>query len=687
MTADYDIAIVGGGVSGVYSAWRILQAAKDKGEAVPSIVLFEQNDRIGGRLLSLEPPGIPDTRVEIGGMRYSDAHRWVASLTEHLGLKIQPLPADRPENLAYVRGVRMRYQDRLDYNKVPYRLAPDERTPEALSSLIFLSAQKAIKEITGNPMAQPTPETWEKVRYTGTFHGKHLQNVAMRYIILNTISHEAFRMQWDIGGYDSVLHTWNAIDGFPWNLGDFAHPVDFHHIIDGYDQVPIQVAELASDLGAKINLNARVMGLTQEEDLFHLDVAQDGARTKVTAGKLIMAAPLRSLEILNHNDFFWAPESEEETFFNSVTPIPLYKLALCYKEPWWRELPPVTVTDGDTREKRRITSGKSNTDLPVRQCYYWHTDEDTGRSVVLIYDDGVDMQYWVNLRDPAEKRYPFDAAQVAGMTEPSQWKQHEAPEAMTLEVHRQLLELHGMEDADVPLPYAASYVDWGEDPYGGGANFWHVGVDSVSVAKKVTKPFDKDLFICGDCWSHEQGWAEGALLQAEYMLQTHFGLDIPSWFKPADIPPASPVASFNHVNIVTHDLDATCDFLTKYFGMVASKPVTTSADWVSTITGYKDAKVTFLAMTLPDQPCARIEVLYFHTPKSPDVPPDTWEVYKPGYRHICFETPDIHAKYKEIDADGYRFLSPPVYVEDMKVWTCYFEGPEKILVQLLQRGP
>ena len=531
--ADYDIAIVGGGVSGAYSAWRILQDAKDKNETLPKIVLFEQNDRIGGRLLSLEPPGIPDTRVEIGGMRFSDAHRWVASLTEHLGLSIQPLPADLPENLAFVRGVRMRYQDRLDYNNVPYRLRLDERSPEALSSLFFLSAQKAIREIMGDEKAQPDPETWEKARKEGkTFHGMKLQNVPMRYVILNTISHEAFRMQWDVGGYDSVLHTWNAIDGFPWNLGDFAHPVDFHHVIEGYDQMPIQVAEMAGDLGAEIKTSTRVMAMDEKDGLFEFEVAENDGLYKVTATKAIMAAPLRSLEILNHNDFFWEPESEEEAFFKSVTPIPLYKLALCYAKPWWQELPPVKVTENGVTEMRRITKGKSNTDLPVRQCYYWWTDEDTGRSVVLIYDDGVDMQYWVGLRDKSEARYPFDAAQVLGHSEPDEWKKHEAPDKMALEVHRQLLELHGMDESEVPMPYAASYVDWGADPYGGGANFWHVGVDSVSIAKKITKPFDKHLYICGDCWSHDQGWAEGALLQAEYMLQHHMGLGVPSWFKP-----------------------------------------------------------------------------------------------------------------------------------------------------------
>ena len=42
---DLDIAIVGGGVSGAYSAWRLQQ---ERG-ATESIALFEYSDRIGGR--------------------------------------------------------------------------------------------------------------------------------------------------------------------------------------------------------------------------------------------------------------------------------------------------------------------------------------------------------------------------------------------------------------------------------------------------------------------------------------------------------------------------------------------------------------------------------------------------------------------------------------------------------------
>ena len=79
-----DVAIAGGGISGIYSGWRLLSDARAQGAAPRHVVLFESSRRIGGRLLSLKPPGINDTMVEIGGMRFQASHRWVNWLIETL---------------------------------------------------------------------------------------------------------------------------------------------------------------------------------------------------------------------------------------------------------------------------------------------------------------------------------------------------------------------------------------------------------------------------------------------------------------------------------------------------------------------------------------------------------------------------------------------------------------------------
>lgn len=125
---NIDIAIVGGGVSGVYSAWRLKQAQPNK-----KIVVFEAGNHIGGRLLSVQPPDIPDMVAELGGMRILPAVQpLITQLIAELNrdqppadqIELYDFPVDQPQNLAYLRGVYLRLSDfTTQPAKVPYQLS------------------------------------------------------------------------------------------------------------------------------------------------------------------------------------------------------------------------------------------------------------------------------------------------------------------------------------------------------------------------------------------------------------------------------------------------------------------------------------------------------------------------------------------------------------------------------------
>src|SRR5829696_2708366 len=101
---NIDIAIIGGGVSGVYAAWRLQQADPKR-----RVVVFEGGDHIGGRLLSVTPPGIPNMVAELGGMRILPAvqpkiTRLLEVLNEKLAkpdkIETYDFPVDQPQNIA-----------------------------------------------------------------------------------------------------------------------------------------------------------------------------------------------------------------------------------------------------------------------------------------------------------------------------------------------------------------------------------------------------------------------------------------------------------------------------------------------------------------------------------------------------------------------------------------------------------
>ena len=70
MAEQLDYAIIGAGVSGCYAAWRLKQHYPEA-----KLALFENSDRIGGRLYSRYLPGMPHVTAELGGIHAPPNYR------------------------------------------------------------------------------------------------------------------------------------------------------------------------------------------------------------------------------------------------------------------------------------------------------------------------------------------------------------------------------------------------------------------------------------------------------------------------------------------------------------------------------------------------------------------------------------------------------------------------------------
>jgi hypothetical protein len=536
-----DVAVVGGGVSGLYSAWRLRTESSGASGGAPNVTLFECSDRLGGRLLSVIPPGIPDTRVELGGMRYTSTHARVSGLVKLFGLKADDFPVSEPQNIVHVRGQTLRAQDLSDAEKIPYWLAPDESGPTALNlGMTALGAQRALRIVYGKDVPLDKVD-WNDFAVNGRYHGKALWQLSLQYVLSRSISEEAFKFAEDTSGYDSILHTWNAAAGLPWNVSDFGVPPKFFHLHDGFEALPSTIAQKYAAAGGSTHLHHRLINfdrtaLPDGSAGVKLQVSlPDGGERTVLTRRLILAMPRRALELLEPTGDVLDPSNKHvRGLMESVQPIPLFKLALCYSYAWWETLEPAPVPQSGGGSKAEIiTCGRSVTDLPVRQCYYWAKNPQTQTAVVLIYDDGSDLEYWAGLRDRPKAELYAHGVEADGDAGLSSWRSHQAPRLMVEEAHRQLLVMHGAQDrADIPWPFAAAYRDWGEDPFGGGANFWRVGAESRRVFKDILQPQpDCPVYICGEAYSHDQGWVEGALATADAMLEQHFGLKPPPWMR------------------------------------------------------------------------------------------------------------------------------------------------------------
>jgi hypothetical protein len=528
-----DVAVVGGGVSGVYSAWRLVTSEPKAGSPLakwssarpdgkPRVKVFEASNRIGGRLLSLTPPGMPHVRCELGGMRYMSTQKYVRSLIENeLELEVRLLPVDEPENVAYLRGRHLRLAELADPDKVPYQVDWAERG-QPPSSLVSYAMDQIIPGVTKMHGAQ----LWDALK-SFMIDGRHVYEHGFWNLLALSLSREGYMFAQQSGGYDTTMLNWNAADTIVLNF-DFAPTVTFHAVVQGYERVPAMVCELFQAAGGALAMETRLASFDEAklpDGTDGVKLVFDGETEPVFARSLILAMPRRSLELLGQTGAVLGAENGDvHELIRSVTPIPLFKIFVCYHAPWWTSF--------------GVTQGRSVTDLPIRQCYYWGTEgqqpggdpANLNSALMATYDDTLNVSFWGGLRDTT-KQAPYETRpnrHVDPHPGSPAWDDFKAPAPMVDEIQRQLKEMHGARFA--PAPYAAAYKDWGEDPYGGGVNFWNIHAKSWEVIPRIAKPKEEvPVYICGEAYSNGQGWVEGALETAELVLQTHFDLAPPAW--------------------------------------------------------------------------------------------------------------------------------------------------------------
>lgn len=527
-------AVIGGGVAGTYAAWRLATG----GDGAGRTKLFEFSDRIGGRLFSEKLPGMPNIPAELGGMRYMPAsHLMVKSIVEHLGLPTRPFPMGNPNhvdpndpkspvigqsrNLLYLRGTRMtRAELKTHPENVPYKLAPDERglTPTDLQI-------KVMKQLAGPDAEKLSTADWFRVMA----FGEPMYKIGYWNLLARCLSSEAYNLMKDGGGYDANIANTNSVYQLPaTEYGSGA--VEYVGFQNGYQSLPLTLEDqFRCDNDGFTERQAALARMERIGDGYRLTFKRtrniDGRYQippmpetfEVEAEHVILAMPRRSLELIDWPDF----ETNDwlRTNLKSVAIQAAFKLLLGFERPWWRELD--------------LYAGRSTTDLPLRQTYYFPSEKDFGphdgnQSALLLatYNDMATVPFWRGLEHAA--RFTGYKTRFTGDADPVPPSETPVTGQMVDAALKQLRELHGKDD--IPAPYTAYYHDWSADPYGGGWHEWQTGFRFIDVIPKMLRPIpDDQVYICGEAYSTDQGWVEGSLATAETMLQKHLGLARPDW--------------------------------------------------------------------------------------------------------------------------------------------------------------
>jgi hypothetical protein len=402
-----------------------------------------------------------------------------------------------------------------------------------------------------------------------------LRDIGFWNLLQHYLSNEAFSLVHTAMSLESVIGNWNAAEAIPWFMADYSGG-DLWMVPGGMSRVIERMIRELRGFIAKpdsewLRKRSTVLRCRRRDGgqwmIETEDRAEENGEPKVSDNgpfdEIVFATPLEALkgiEIIDGN------AKLEPSWLKDVEGHRLFKVFLLFQNPWWVSS---GVPAGNT--------GRTYTDLPLRQVYYFHpewmagcvnaaceeTDEKDETKSFEPWADFSDKPAW----DEFVKSWPDVQKKLAAQKSGPQWSlvmasysdEHhvnfwrpataaarsqssaihynnpeglEAKDARLLrnaidlipdrlrirtrtvqKILQQLREIHGQA---VPEPVAGIYMDWNEPPFRAGWHTWIVGTDPDS--HKIAT-FGHGLHFCGEAWSRDQGWIEGALKTAERVLR------------------------------------------------------------------------------------------------------------------------------------------------------------------------
>jgi lysine 2-monooxygenase len=502
-----DAAIVGGGIAGLYTAWRLNTSPKP-----PRIGLFECSERLGGRIDTFcLPTSGPPTKVEFGAMRFTACMVFVASLLKHFGIQTETFPGSAVRSL-YLRGVQIPVSGGGSSQSFPYRLASGEPPdPVALTEKVL---NGAVPNATTLTAAQ-----WLQTIRTGRFRGRPLWAWGFWNMAEELISNEAYDFLFNGFGLQSVLANFNGATGIRMMaliLNDYVNGRTYRPV-DGWGSLTDKIEQSVKAASrCRIETGWRLVDLKRAAGGVELVFDTRTGTRSITAGRVVLAMPRRALELLDFGDLF--PEQQRFSRelkilqkLSRVGQVPAFKLIMVYSEPWWQK------TCG-------WSDGVSVTDLPIRQLFYGVGQggdaASNARVLLASYCDSESATFWSGLANLGP-----DFAISASIGEVAETRGGNLVNA----IERQLQVLLQI-STPLPKPVWIGYMDWSKDPFGAAWHEWLPGIDVLQAIPDMRHPFaDLPIFVCGEAYSWFQGWIEGALMSAEHVIEDYFSLPRPNW--------------------------------------------------------------------------------------------------------------------------------------------------------------
>lgn len=299
-----DVAIVGGGVAGLHTAYRLAPKLGDK------VCLFEKEDRLGGRIYdtTLRPTDSNGPYIAIGGRRVMESQPVLINLAKELGLELQkPKP---PKELVYARGMFAFNRD--DFIKVYPGLNVD-RSKGGYEGQIYDKLLSSPERARVD--AYPNLRSYiEKVAGTEAYNFL-LETFRFRADLEYELSAKAYLEYLDAENNEGVICPTGACDAL--------YPVG------GMSAYVRALSQKAKAAGVRIYMSEPVTHIQKDGSEYALNTPKQ----QVTAKKLVLAIPPKALDKMQ------GPIAEQIRAmpqFKALIGVRVTTIAQWYNEPWWR---------------------------------------------------------------------------------------------------------------------------------------------------------------------------------------------------------------------------------------------------------------------------------------------------------------------------------------------------------------
>lgn len=498
---DYDFAIIGGGIAGLYTMYKILKKRPHS-----KIILLEKENHLGGRIHTFTDTYMS---VEAGAGRFHENNKLLLELIRELGLysKINQIastasyaPVDSSGNflnsildapkrepdlsLGSVFGSFFNSDVNSDFDdKDTFSLLSSQYAPffSPFSLNLFEPIFKNILDMYLGTENIPNAELILRVILASKGEPvKRLQNMSFISYAKTILSSNEIDFIKSSFGYYSELVIMNAYDAI-YLMEKHLSPIHPFYVLRG------GLSQIIENLEHKIIKfkNTRVIKgcsvssirFSKKENAFFIHCGSGGgggsSGTLYTCKKCICALPKNALEKLS----IFNPV---RNILDKVLCSPLCRIYSKFplkenkedkegkREPWFKGLTKLT-----TNNNLRMI-------IPM--------NEDEG-IIMSSYTDNKYARFWKELLDKEG--------------EPG--------------INRELVKLlHQSTGLEVDTPIKTHVFYW---PCGVG--YWGIGANSEIVSKQILQPFSElDLFICGEQFSwRNQQWMEGALETSNFVLE------------------------------------------------------------------------------------------------------------------------------------------------------------------------